>query len=174
VTLATKMVEFLDQRAARDASRAAARAARDTFIQTQFPLLNARLIDLLRIAVGLHSQVTVTTTTQTLQVTGHLFATLPQTVATVSATIDTQVSRVTFAPVLDFRAMDRFGLVGCAPDFEATPRRSRAGTLASHLLQEGIEMRGTTSAHLLVSPEGLRVELSVSHLEDALAALFFR
>lgn len=174
MTLATQMVEFLDTRAAIAAARAAERATRDAFIVAQFPVLNALLEELIRSAVGLHSRLIVTATPQTLAVTGRSFASLPQQIVNVAATIDTTTVNLTFTPTLEFRATDQFGRIDCVADFDAALRRSRAAAIAQSLLTDGIQMRGTTSAHLVISIAGAWTELSASHLEDASVALLLR
>ena len=174
MTLATQLGEFLDSRTSLAAARTRERAARDAFIQAQFPLLNAVLVERITAAVGLHSRLALSTTVQTLAVTGRSFATLPQRVVTVAATVDVTPLRVTFTPTLDFRYPDQFGRVECVADFDATLRRSRAAAVAQSLLSEGIQMRGAFTAHLLVLIEGNWIELSPSHLVDACAALMLR
>jgi len=174
MTLAIRIEEFLQARQQRDAARTAARAARDAFVQAQFPLLNARLEDLLRSAAGTHSRLSVDTTAQVLAVAGRTFNTLPQTIVTVAATLDTQTLGMRFEPVLDARTVDQFGRVQCTIDFERTLRRSRAGAIARALLTDGIQMRGSTSSHLLIAPAGAWVELTASDLEVALAELMLQ
>jgi hypothetical protein len=174
MTLATRLVEFLDSRAAFAAARTAERAARDTFIQAQFPVLNTLLEQQVIAAVGAHSRLAVSSSAQTLAVTGRSFATLPQRIVTVSATVDVTPLTLTFTPTLEFRDTDQFGRIECVADFEATLRRSRAAAVAEILLTQGIQMRGTASAHLLIAIDGVWTELSLSHLEDAFAALTLR
>lgn len=174
MTLATRLVEFLDSRAALTAARVADGAARDAFIVTQFPVLNARLEGQVRSAVGSHSRLTVTVTPQVLAVTGRTFATLPQRVIMLGAVVDTTPLNLTFTPLLDFTRPGQFGRIECVASFDANLRRSRAAGLARDLLGEGIRMQGTASAHLLLSVSGSWTELAVSHLEDAFAALLLR
>ena len=174
MTLALRIEEYLQAQADTDALRQAERLARDAFIQAEFPALNTHLRELLEDAVGVHSRLSVAGVAQTLTVTGRSFATLPQEVITVSATLAAPPMQVVFTPVLDFRNTDQFGTIEFAPDFDANLRRSRAGTIARYLRDNGIQMRGSTIANLLIAPFGDWIELSASHLEDALAALFLR
>lgn len=174
MTLATRLVDFLDGRAALAAQRAADNAARDAFIVAQFPLLEARLEDQIRAAVGSHSRLAVTVTPQVLNVTGRTFTSLPRHVVSLTATVETAPLSLTFTPVLDFTHPNQFGRVECMASFEANLRRSRAAEIARSLLKEGIRMQGTSSAHLLIAANGAWAELSLSHLEDAFVALLLR
>jgi len=174
MTLATQLVEFLDNRAALSAARAAERVARDAFIVAQFPLMNNLLASQIMAAVGSHSRLVVTSTVQTLVVSGRSFASLPQPVVNLVATVDTVPLTITFTPDLDFRFTDQFGRITCAASFDAKLRRSRAAAIARTLLDDGIQMRGTSSASLLILIDGAWVELSLSHLQDAFAALLLR
>jgi hypothetical protein len=174
MTLATRLVEFLDAQAERAALIAAERAARDAFIVTQFPQLNLLLEERMIAAVGSHSRLLLGATAQTLAVTGRSFATLPQRVLRLAATVGTLPLSITFTPALDFRFPDQFGRIECVPDFDASLRRSRAGAVARSLIEEGIQMRGSSSAHLMLLLDGRWTELTISHLEDAFAALLLR
>lgn len=174
MSLAQRVDDFLSTRAAVAASRQAERSARDAFIQASVPLLNQRLGQLLVDAVGTHARLSITTTNQVLAVTGRSFPSLPQPVRSVWALIDAVPLALQFTPVLEFRMSDQFGLVQCVPGAPVTPRRSQGGKLLRYLLENGIVMRGRSSAHLLIAPEGDWIELGASHLELALAECFLR
>jgi hypothetical protein len=174
MTLAVRIEEVLLARAVREATRAAERAALDTFIQAEFPVLNARLRDLLVEVVGVHSRLTVTQVPLVLSVLNRSFTTLPQIVITVAANLEGIPRSVRFEPMLDFRDVSQFGLVQCTTDFDVRLRRSRGAALADSLLTTGIQMRGTTSSHLLINVAGAWVELSASDLEFALAELLLK
>lgn len=174
MSLAQRIEGYLGTRAAVAARREAERLARDAFIQGAFPLLNQRFGELLLEALGSHARLSVTQTNQILLVNGRSFPSLPQPVRTVSALIDVTPLSLGFTPVLDFRFTDQFGLIQCVAGAEITPRRSIGGRLLRHLLEAGIQLRGSTTAHLLIAPEGEWIELAASHLELALAEYFLR
>jgi len=174
MTLAIRIEQHLQARQRRQAERDAARTARDAFVQAQFPLLNARLLEIVRDAVGTHSRLNVTAVAQTLNVIGRSFATLPQTVVTVAATVDAQPLSLRFEPLLEFRGADQFGRVECTADFEPRLRSSRVADIARALLTAGVEMRGTSSGHLVFAPLGRPLELTADHIESALAELLLR
>jgi hypothetical protein len=174
MSLAQRVNDFLTTRAAVAAGRLAERSARDAFIQTAFPLLNQRFGQVLEDAVGSHARLNITTSNQTLTVIGRSFPSLPQPVRSVSALIDAVPVTLQWTPVLDFRMSDQFGLIQCMPGAPVTPRYSQGGKLLRYLLEHGIVMRGRSSAHLLIAPEGEWIELGASHLELALAECFLR
>jgi hypothetical protein len=174
MTLAAQLQDFLDARAARDAARQAQRLERDAFIQAQFPLLNARLIELIGEAVGLHSRLAVSTAPMVETVVGRSFESLNKTAVSVAATVEGTAQSVALTPRLDFREPDQFGALDCAIDFSYRPRRSRKDAVAAALLAGGVQMKGTTSAHLMLAARGAPVELSPALLEAAFAALLLR
>lgn len=174
MSLAQRVEDYLGTRAAVAARRETERLARDAFILGAFPLLNQRFGELLLEAVGSHARLGIIQTNQTLLVNGRSFPSLPQPLRTVSALIDAVPLTLNFNPVLDFRFTDQFGLIQCVAGAEITTRRSMGGKLLRHLLEGGIQMRGSTSAHLLISPDGEWIELAASHLELALAECFLR
>lgn len=174
MTLAQRVEDYLGTRAAVAARRESERLARDTFIVGAFALLNQRFGELLSSAVGSHARLNIVQTAQTLTVSGRSFPSLPQPLRTVSALIDAAPLTLSFTPVLDFRETDQFGLIECVAGADITPRRSMGGKLLRYLLENGIQMRGATSAHLLIAPEGEWIELGASHLELALAECFLR
>jgi hypothetical protein len=174
MTIADRIAPLLSARQARTAARDAERAQRDTFIQAQFALLGARFEALLRAALGLHSRFTFVATTVVQPVQNRTFATIALPDWTITASFNATPQAVHFAPRLDFRAPDQFGLVECALGFPYAPRRSRADVVARTLLENGVQLRGKGTASLLLPlPDG-PVELSVSHLEDAFRAWWLR
>jgi hypothetical protein len=174
MTLAARIEETRRVHAQREAERTAARAAFDTFIQAQFPILNARLIALLREAAGVHTRVVVSELPQTLAVTGRTFTSLAQIVVTLAVTLDSTPRTVRFEPTLDFRSTGQFGRVTCTTDFDVRLRPSRTAELARSLLDTGIEMRGTATADLLVRSAGAWLALTATHLEESLTELLLR
>jgi hypothetical protein len=174
MTLAAQLQDYLDARAARDAARQAQRLERDAFIQAQFPVLNARLIELLGDAVGLHSRLAVSTTPMVETVVGRSFATLNKSSVRVAAALNGAAQSVSFTPRLDFSQAEQFGAVDCTVDFDYRPRRSRKDALAAELLAGGVQMIGRTSAHLMFQGSGGPVELSPGLLEAALVAMLLR
>jgi hypothetical protein len=174
MTLAARLQDYLDARAARDAARQAARLERDAFIQAQFPLLNASLITMIEDAVGLHSRLAISTAPMVETVVARSFTTLNKTAVRVSATLTGGAQSVAFTPRLDFREPDQFGAVDCTVDFDYRPRRSRKDAIAVQLLAGGVQMKGTSSAHLMFAAGGGPVELTPGLIESALGALLLR
>lgn len=170
MTLAARVQGYLEARAAREAERQAARLERDTFILARFPLLNARLAELAREAVGLHTRLSVTEVPMVETVVGRTFATLPKNALRIAAALGAATQAVTFTPRLEFRGPDQFGAVGCSLDFVYRPRRSRQNELARRLLDPGMHMTGTASAHLMLGT----LEVSPSLLESALVAFLLK
>lgn len=174
MTIAAQIDPMLARRQAKAAARDAERAARDVFIQAQFALLGARFEALLREALGLHSQFTLTVTPVSYAVQNRTFATLNLNTWSVTATFNAAPQTVSFAPRLDFREPDQFGLVECALDFAYAPLRSRGDATAQALLARGVQLRGKTTASLLLPlPEG-PAELRAADLEDALRVWWLR
>lgn len=174
VTLAAQLQGFLDSRAARDAARQAARLERDAFILAQFPVLNARLLELVSDAVGLHSRLAIATVPMVETVAGRSFVSLPKNAIRVAASLGGATQTVTFTPRLDFRGPSQLGTVDCTLDFNYRPRRSRADLVATRLLAQGVQMTGTASAHLMFETAGGPIELSPGLIESALVALLLR
>lgn len=174
MTLAARLQDYLDFRAARDAARQAERLERDAFILAQFPLLNTRLANLVSDAVGLHSRLAVTAVPMVEAVVGRSFATLPKNAVRVAASLGGAARTVTFTPRLEFREPGQFGAVDCTLDFSYRPRRSRADEIAVRLLAHGVQMTGTASAHLMFETATGPVELVPGLIESALAALLLR
>ena len=174
MTLAARLQDYLDANAARDAARQAARLERDAFILAQFPLLNARLLERITDAVGLHSRLAIATTPMVETVVARSFATLDKTAVRVTAALTGAPQSATFTPRLDFREPDQFGAVDCTIDFSYRPRRSRGDAIAAQLLAVGVQMKGTSSAHLMFAAAGGALELSSGLLEAALVALLLR
>jgi hypothetical protein len=174
MTLAARLQEHLEARAALEAARQAARAERDAFILVQFPLLNARLLELVAEAVGLHSRIAIGAVPTVEPVVGRSFTTLARTAVHVAATLDGVVRTVSLTPRLDFTEPDQFGAVDCSLDFTYRARRSRGDALAASLLAHGVQMKGSASAHLVLQAAAGPVELGAGLLESALAALLLR
>jgi hypothetical protein len=174
MTLAAQLQDYLDYRAARDAARQTARLDRDDFIRAQFPLLDARLIALVGDAVGLHSRLAIIATPMVETVVGRSFPSLSKTAVRVTASLDGAVQTVSFTPRLDFTEPDQFGAVECALDFSYRPRRSRRDAVAARLLAYGVQMKGTTSAHLMFPAADGPAELTPGLIESALVALLLR
>lgn len=174
MNLAAELQDYLDAQASRNAARNSQRLARDAFIQTQFPLLNALLLDLIAAASGQHALLAIAATPMVESVTGRSFSTLNKTAISVTATLDGTAQTVAFTPRLEFREEGQFGAVDCTLDFSYAPRRSRRDALAAGLLTNGVQMKGTTSAFLMwPSADGL-IEASVGLFENALAAFLLR
>jgi hypothetical protein len=174
MSLAVQLQDYLDSQAARATARQADRLSRDAFIQAQFPVLNARLLELLTDAVGQHSRLAIATTPVVENVIGRSFTTLNETAVRVTATLEGAAQTVAFTPRLEFRGSDQFGAVDCTVDFAFAPRRSRRDAIAASLLAYGVQMIGTTSAHLMLTTAQGPVEAGVSAFESALVALLLR
>jgi len=174
MSLAVQLQDYLDSQAARAAARQAERLSRDAFIQAQFPVLNARLLELVTDAAGQHSRLMLATTPLVENVIGRSFTTLNETAIRVTTTLGGAPQTVAFTPRLEFRGVDQFGAVDCTIDFAYAPRRSRRDAMAASLLAYGVQMNGTASAHLMLTTAGGPVEASVSAFENALAALLLR
>lgn len=174
MSIAALIPPVLARRQAREAERAAGRAARDAFIQAQFALLGTRFDALLREALGLHSGFTLAVTPISYAVQNRTFTVLNLNTWSVTALFNGAPQTVAFAPRLDFREPDQFGLVECALDFPWAPLRSRADAIAVTLLERGVQLRGKDTASLLLPlPEGA-AELRAAHLEDALRVWWLR
>ena len=161
-------------RAARAAERDAQRATRDAFIVPQFALMSARFEARLADALGLHSLISVSVATVAVPVQNRTFATLNTRVVTVRSTINTTPQTVTFTPQLDFHEQDQFGLIACSIDFPFYPRPARIDGVARTLVEQGIQMRGSTVSSLMLPLLAGMVELSESDLEDAFTAWWLR
>jgi hypothetical protein len=161
-------------RAEREATRAAARTERDAFIQPAFAAMTLRFEALLAEALGLHSRIAMQTTSAVQAVTGRTFATLTVRTTVVRSTLLASPQVVTFTPQLDFREPDQFGLIACAIDFPFVPGRARGDVVARALTERGIQMRGKTTASLLLPVGHALVELTARDLEAAFAAWWLR
>ena len=177
MTFADAIPATLAARAAREAERTAARAARDAFIQAQFPLMAARFEALLSEALGMHSRINTVVTTVVLPVQGRSFATLPTRVVQVRSTLTSVTQTVTFTPRLDFREADQFGLIECSIDFDFAPRPTRNDVLATTLTTHGIALTGASVAQLR-RHDGLTgsawTDLTRADLEAAFTAWWLR
>ena len=161
-------------RAARVAARDAERLARDTFIQSAFPLLSDRFEALLAEALGIHSQLLVTITPVVDAVQGRSFATLNKSVVDVRSTLRSTPQTVTFTPRLDFHEPDQFGLIACTLDFPFTARGARQDSIARALVARGIQMRGITVPSLMLPLGATVVEIGARDLEAAFTAWWLR
>jgi len=174
MTIAAQIGPVLASRQAKAAARDAERAARDLFIQAQFAVLETRFDALLREALGLHSLCTLAVAPVSYAVQNRTFTTLNLHTWSVTATFNDAPQTATFAPRLDFREPDQFGLVECTIDFPYAPLRSRADTTAQALVERGVQLRGKTFASLLLPlPDG-PVELRAADLEDAFSVWCLR
>ncbi len=174
MTIAAQISPTLAARQAKAAARAAERIERDTFIVAQFAILCARFDELLRAALGLDARVAVKVTPLIHTVQGRSFPTLTVDTWAVRASFNAVPQTATFTPRLDFREPDQFGLIECALDFDYTPARSSADRTAQALLNHGIELRGKTTASLLLpSRDGVH-ELRADDLEDAFRVWWLR
>ncbi len=174
MSIAQKIDPLLVQRQAAIAAKAAERAARDSFIQTQFAALCTRFDDMLRSALGFHSRIVLTATEITLDVQCRTFATIDVPVWTIVSTIDATAKAVNFTPKMDFSLPDQFGTLVCELDFNFLPRRTTDDRIASALLQNGVRLRGTQFGFLtLAMPEGPR-DLLISDIESAFDVWWLR
>lgn len=176
MTIAALIDPVLARRQARAVARNAERAARDVFIQAQFAVLGTLFETLLREALGLHSGFTLTVSPLIYAVQNRSFNTLNVNTWSAAATFNgAPPQTVSFAPRLDFREPDQFGLIECSLDFPYAPLRSRADLTARALLERGIRLVGKTSASLLLplAPDRV-VELNARDLEDAFGVWWLR
>ncbi len=174
MSIAQKVDPILLQREATAAAKAAERAARDSFIQSQFASLSTRFDEMLRAALGFHSRISIAMSEITLDVQSRTFSTLDVPVWTVVSTIDSTPKTVTITPKMDFFMPDQFGTFVCDIDFTFTPRRSANDRIASALLNNGVRLRGIQFGQLtLAMPEGPR-DLSISDLESAFCVWWLR
>lgn len=174
MTIAAQVNPMLAARQARAAATAAERTARDAFIVAQFALLGTRFDGLLRQALGLHSGIALTVIPIVYAVQGRSFASLSVDTWSVAARFNAAPQTVLFAPRLDFREPDQFGLIECTLDFEYLPLRSRADATAQALLVTGIQLRGKTAASLLLPLAGSPAELVSLDLENAFRSWWLR
>lgn len=174
MTVAAAIDPVLAARQARIAARTADRAARDVFIQAQFVLLGGRFDALLRDALGLHSGFTLTAAPISYAVQNRTFTVLNLQTWTATASFNGTPQAVHFTPRLDFREPDQFGLIECALDFPWVPLRSRADATARTLVEQGVQLRGKTTASLVLPLLQAPVELAASHLEDAFRVWWLR
>jgi hypothetical protein len=178
MSIASQIDPALAARQAQADARTAARAERDLFIQAQFALLGAQFDAMLRTALGQHSRIALTVTPLTFAVQGRSFASLTVDTWQVRCSLNALPQTVSFAPRLDFREADQFGVVECTLDFPYLPQRSRADATARALLERGVQWRGKTSATPLLQratgpATGLAV-LAVADLEDAFRVWWLR
>lgn len=174
MTIAAQIDPVLAARQAKALSRDAERATRDAFIQAQFAVLGARFEALLREALGLHSLFTLAVTPVSYAVQNRTFSVLNLNAWSIMATFNGVPQTVSFAPRLDFREPDQFGLVECAIDFAYAPLRSRGDAIAQVLLERGVQLRGKTAAGLVLPLADGPVALRAADLEDALRVWWLR
>jgi hypothetical protein len=174
VSLADTIPVFIAARTVRESARAAARQARDAFIEPAFAAMTARFETLLAEALGLTSQITVSVVQTVVPVVGRTFATLPIRTTTVVSTLQGAPQTVTFTPQLDFREPEQFGLIACAIDFPFSPRHARGDAIAQALTARGIQMRGKATGTLLLRIDAQPVEPAASDLERAFSAWWLR
>lgn len=174
MTIAAQIDPVLAARQARAAATVADRVARDAFIVAQFALLGARFGGLLHEALGLHSGIALAVIPMVYAVQGRSFATLSVDTWSVAASFNATPQTVLFAPRLDFREPDQFGLIECTLDFAYLPLRSRADATAQALLGTGIQLRGKTVASLLLPLAASTAELVSADLENAFRTWWLR
>jgi hypothetical protein len=174
MSIAQQISPTLASRQARAAALAAERAGRDAFIEAQFAALGTRFDGLLREALGVDSRLQVTVQPLVYAVQGRSFTTLSVDTWAARATFNGTPQTVSFTPRLDFRQPDQFGLIECALDFDYAPARSFGDRCAQSLLRNGIVMRGKSHGSLLVSIDGLSIDLRASELEAAFRGWWLR
>lgn len=174
MSIADLIAPTLAARQARAAALAAERAARDAFIQAQFPLLDDQFESMLRAGLGLDARIVIQVNPVTYTVQGRSFASLTVNTWTAAFTLDGTTRSVTFTPALDFHERDQFGLIACTLDFPYTPGRSRTDKLARVFLERGIQMRGTSIGNLLLPLDSGVRPLGVSDIEDIFSLWWLR
>jgi hypothetical protein len=153
-----------------------ARAQRDDFIQTQFPLLDTAFAQMTDTATGSGPALSVVHTPATETITGHTFTTLTKTVTTIQSKLYGPPETLTFTPALESIDTDQFAIIKIAFDGPI----SRAGNAPNAQMYQtiqtrGILMRGSTSAHLVVPVDGINfTDLIPSILEKFLTGIFIR
>lgn len=166
MSVANRIAPTLAARQARASARAAEREARDGFIMAQLPLLGGAFEAMLRAALGIDTRISLGITPLTYTVQGLSFASLTVDTWVARCSLDAPTRGVTFTPALDFRERDQFGRIGCALDFPYAPGRGRADRIARVLLERGIQLRGTTTASLLLPLDSGARPLEVDDLEQ--------
>jgi len=174
MTVAAQIGPMLAARQAKVAARTAERAERDAFILAGFALLGARFDLLLRSALGIDARLAITTVPVVLDVIGRSFPTLAVDTWQVRTAFNAAPQLATFTPRLDFREPDQFGLIECAIDFSSGTGRSRGDRIAQALLRNGIQLRGTSVANLLLPAHDGLATLAAEDLEAAFAAWWLR
>jgi hypothetical protein len=173
---------MLAERFAREADRLAAlaagltveRAQQDAVIQSQFALLDAEFVALLKSVTGQHTRLSMTSTTVTDTVTTRAFTTLAKTVTDLRSTLYGNPDRLTFTPALAFIEPGQFGVIRLDWEGRLFQPAGSGGAVLGRLLTRGILMQGLPAARLMVS-DGMRSEpLTAVLLEEALARLFIR
>src|SRR5262245_34650857 len=96
--LAEGFEEALQRLAEEAEARDQARAARDAFIEAQFPLLDAAFVQMAREATGIHPRLAVVAVPVVETFTGRGFTALSKTVVEVRSTLYGAVESVRFTP----------------------------------------------------------------------------
>ena len=162
-------IERLDQLAS---GLTTERAARDALIQSQFILLDAQFVTMIRTVAGRHTRLTVATQPVVDPITTRAFATLAKTVTELSSTLYGPIERLTFTPGLAFVEPEQFGVIRLAWEGTIPAATGMKATALPRMLARGILMQGLPAARLMVS-DGVRSErLTAAMLEEALVILF--
>jgi hypothetical protein len=171
--------DLFQQETARRASQAAdtqaKRAARDTFIAAQWPLLDAAFAALVDSSVGTEGHLSITHLPATDHFTNHSFGSLNKTITTVKATLNASAEHVTFTPFLESIAPDQFGVIRITTDGLPYAITADPGEqIFADMLTRGILMRGKTAGSLVVPDGSNFLTLNGDLLVGLLAALFIR
>jgi hypothetical protein len=172
--LSTLFQQELSRLAQRATNVQAQRAARDAFIQAQFPLLDAAFAAMVDSTVGSEAHLTVTHTPATDTFTNHSFASLNKTITNVQSILYGTQENVIFTPFLESIEPDEFAVIRIATDGLPDAATENLDSFFGEVLGRGILMRGKTTASLVVPDGGNFSPLTPGLLEGFLAALFIR
>src|SRR5260370_953162 len=129
----------LTQRAANTQAR---RAARDAFIQAQFPLLDTAFAAMVDTTVGSEAHLTLTHTPATDTFTNHTFVSLNKTITNVKSTLYGTPENVLFTPSLESIDPDEFAVIRVTTDGLSKVATENLERVFADMLRRGILMRG--------------------------------
>jgi hypothetical protein len=172
--LADRFAEAVDKLQADAAAQEEARAARDSFIEVNFPLLDQAFVAMVRAATGTHPRLAVSTTTVIDTFVNRAFTSLTKTVVEIRSTLYGPIERVTFTPALDAVAPTQFGVIRADAEGAAVVGADEEAVLFKSLLERGVVMEGQEVASLSVLNGESYVPLTADLLENFLARLFIR
>jgi hypothetical protein len=173
--LADRFVEAVDKLEADAAAVEEARAARDAFIEANFPALDQAFVNMVQAVTGTHSRLAVFMTPVIDTFTNRGFTSLTKTVVEIRSTLYGPIERVTFTPALEAVSPNQFGVIRVETEGTATQfGADEDAALFKSLLDRGVVMEGQETASLSVVSGETYEPLTAGVLEDFLARLFIR